>query len=115
MVRNKTILFQIIIYLVPALVFAEEKISSLQDFLSVLYVLINWAIITVIIPLALLFFLWGLTGFIINSGDEKKRAIGKQSMVWGIIILTVMVGVWGIIKILQNAIFGDSFIDQPPF
>ena len=78
MVRNKTILFQIIIYLVPALVFAEEKISSLQDFLSVLYVLINWAIITVIIPLALLFFLWGLTGFIINSGDEKKRAIGKN-------------------------------------
>ena len=40
--------------------------------------------------------------YVINTQDEAKREKGKQFMIWGIIALTVMVCVWGLVSVLGN-------------
>jgi succinate dehydrogenase/fumarate reductase cytochrome b subunit len=45
-------------------------------------------------------FFWGIVLFILNTDDDKKRAEGKQWMMWGVIALFVMVTLWGIVEVL---------------
>jgi hypothetical protein len=86
---------------------ACNKISfdSLLDILIWLKCVIGAAIIPFIFTLAFLFFLWGMTMYIRGSDDVKKREESKKFIYWGIIGLTVMVSVWGIVKIV-NTTFG---------
>jgi hypothetical protein len=49
-----------------------------------------------------LLFLWGLVVFIFNLGEGGENTEGKQHMLWGIIGMLVMVGVFGIIALLNN-------------
>lgn len=86
---------------------ACSKISfvSLLDILIWLKCIIGAAIIPFIFALAFLFFLWGMVMYIRGSDDVKKRQESKKFIYWGIIGLTVMVSVWGIVKIV-NSTFG---------
>ncbi len=84
-----------------------SKISfiSLLDILIWLKCIIGAAIIPLIFTLAFLFFLWGMVMYIRGSDDVKKREESKKFIYWGIIGLTVMVSVWGIVQIV-NTTFG---------
>ncbi len=55
--------------------------------------------------LALAYFLWGLVAFIRNAANAEARATGQRHMLWGIIGMVIMVGVFGIISLLVN-LFG---------
>lgn len=61
-----------------------------------------------IIALALLYFLWGLSKFVLNSGDEDSVKEAKQMMLWGVIALFVMVSVWGLVGILSQTFFSGE-------
>jgi len=70
------------------------------------------SVIPLIIALALAMFIWGVVQFVINDQEEAKKEKGKQFMIWGIIGLVVMFGVWGIVKIV-GATFGiENVIPQ---
>ncbi len=58
--------------------------------------------IPVVVGLALLYFFWGLSKFILRAGDEKAREEGKQIMLWGVIALFVMVSIWGIVDFIAR-------------
>lgn len=60
------------------------------------------SIIPLIIALAVAMFIWGVVQYVINSDEEAKKAKGKQFMIWGIIGLVVMFGVWGLVQILGS-------------
>ncbi len=62
----------------------------------------------IISELALLYFFYGLAKFILNAGDEEKRAEGRSIMIWGIIALFVMVSVWGLVRILSQTFIGGN-------
>jgi hypothetical protein len=87
--------------------------AKFQDLLCYITNIINSAIIPLIFSLAFLSFIWGIVQFVINSDDEAKKTKGKQFMLWGIIALTVMVSVWGLVNIL-GATFNvnGSFLPQ---
>lgn len=53
---------------------------------------------------ALVLFLWGVIVFMRKSGDDKEIANGKQFMLWGIVLLSVLVSLWGIVAIVQNTL-----------
>ena len=60
---------------------------------------------SIVIPLlfftAFLLFLWGIVRyFFLNREDPKARAEGVQFMVWGVVGLTVIVSMWGLVRIL---------------
>lgn len=65
-------------------------------------------LVTLLFAVALLMFIWGLFQMMVelsNGGDGKT---GKSHMVWGIVGLTIMVAVWGIIGIISNSIGVDT-------
>ena len=56
--------------------------------------------ILLLFAVALAVFFWGMTQFILGADDETKRSAGKQHMVWGVVGLFIMVGVFGIMAVL---------------
>lgn len=81
---------------------------KLQDLLKYATCIINSSVIPLIATLAIAMFMWGVVQYVINSDEEAKKAKGKQFMIWGIIGLAVMVGVWGLVKILGST-FGIEY------
>ena len=82
---------------------------KLQDLLIYAGCIINKSVIPLIIALAMVAFIWGVVQYVINSDEEAKKAKGKQFMIWGIIGLTVMVGVWGLVRIVGTT-FGIEYV-----
>lgn len=79
---------------------------KLQDLLCYITGIINNSIIPLIFALATVMFVWGIVQFfILGADDVEKRKQGKQFLIWGIIALTVMLSVWGLVNIL-GATFG---------
>lgn len=58
-------------------------------------------IIPILIILAVIYFIWGVVQFVI-SGDEESKTKGRNHMIYGIIGLVVIVGVWGLVNIVRG-------------
>lgn len=86
---------------------------KLQNLLGYASCIITRSVIPLIFALALASFVWGVVQFfIINSGEEAKREQGRQFMLWGIIALTVMVCVWGLVAIVGRTFNIENAIPQ---
>lgn len=68
-------------------------------------------LIVLMFVIALLVFFWGLVEFIAKAGNDDARSTGRRNMIWGIIGMFIMIGVYGLIKLLL-ATFG---IDEPGY
>ncbi len=69
---------------------------------------ITSALIPILIGVALIVFFWGLIKYILGSGSEEAKKAGKGIMIAGLVSLFVMVSVYGIIRLAQNALGIDS-------
>ena len=78
--------------------------STLQGLFKYATCVISEAIIPLVVSLATAMFVWGVVQYVINSDEEAKKEKGKQFMIWGVIGLTVMFSVWGLVRIV-----GESF------
>jgi ribose/xylose/arabinose/galactoside ABC-type transport system permease subunit len=85
---------------------------QLQDLLNYIGCIINRSVVPLIFSLAMLTFIWGVVQYVINGDDESKKEKGRNFMIWGIIGLTVMVCVWGLVKILGNTFGIENAIPQ---
>ena len=59
------------------------------------------ALIPVLIVLAVIFFIWGVIMYVIASDEEAKSA-GRNRIIYGIIGLAVIIGMWGLVNLLGN-------------
>lgn len=59
-------------------------------------------LIYLLFALAVVFFLYGVFEFLLNQTNEEKKTAGKSHMLWGIVGLTIMLGVWTILNIVLN-------------
>ena len=59
------------------------------------------AIVPVLIALGVLYFVWGVISYVIADDEEAKKA-GRNRMIFGIIGLAVIIGVWGLVNFLRN-------------
>jgi|SRR3989338_6185524 len=83
--------------------------GKFQGVLDYVTCIIGKSVIPFIFAIAMVMFIWGAVKFfIIEADEEAKRAQGKQFMIWGIIALTVMISVWGLVGILTNTFFGSG-------
>lgn len=74
---------------------------KLQHYFSYATCVINKSIIPFMFALAFALFIWGVVQFVIlNAGEEAKRAQGRSFMIWGVIALAVMLGVWGLVRVV---------------
>ncbi len=72
---------------------------------TIIFSVIN-PLIALVSALALLYFLYGVSQYILHGGDTEKRNEGYQTMIYGIIALFVMVSVWGLVGVLSNTFLG---------
>ena len=63
-------------------------------------------LVPILISLALIGFLVGVTRYGFSQDSDESKASAKIIMVWGVIILFVMTSIWGILKILTNTFLG---------
>jgi len=68
-------------------------------------------VIPLIFSVTLLVIIWKiLDTWIINvgqGGDTKKVEEGKQYVVVGMLVLVVMSGIWGLLRLLRASLFGS--------
>ena len=58
-------------------------------------------IISFLLVLATVIFIWGVIQYVIGSrGDEKALENGKRIMIWGIVGMTIMASAWGIVGMI---------------
>jgi len=60
--------------------------------------------IPIVIGLALVYFLWGLVGFIGNPSSEQAQTEGRSRMIWGVVAFFVIVSVWALVRVIANSI-----------
>lgn len=59
------------------------------------------AVVPVLIALGVVFFVYGVITFVI-SDDEEAKTKGRNRIIWGIVGLAVIVGMWGLVNFLRN-------------
>ncbi len=61
-------------------------------------------VVPILIALGVIYFIWGVVSYVIGT-DEETKASARQKIIYGIIGLAVIIGVWGLVGIL-NRTFG---------
>ena len=59
-------------------------------------------IIGFMFAVAVVMFIYGIVEYIWSADNEEKVEVGKKHMIWGIIGMFVMIGVYGILNILSG-------------
>ncbi len=88
----------------PLVALAQSRVglgNSVIPVINDIITIVN-ALVPFMLTLAVLYFLWGLAKFVLAAGDEGSRDSGKSIMVWGVIAITVMVSLWGLVALLQG-------------
>jgi succinate dehydrogenase/fumarate reductase cytochrome b subunit len=88
---------------VPLMAFAADVDSFLGK-------LSSWigTLLPIVVAIALLYFFFGLIKFITSGGDSEKKEEAKNTMVWGVIALFVMVSVWGLVSFIGTSLDIDQ-------
>jgi hypothetical protein len=73
----------------------------MRDFIIALIGLVNSAS-KVLVAVALLAFFIGIIRFMASADSEKIREQARNTILWGIISLFVMLSVWAIVAVLQT-------------
>jgi len=69
------------------------------------------ALLPVIVILAFIYFLWGLTKYL--KSEENRKGDAKSVMFRGLIVFFVISGLWGIINILTNTFIPTGGVHLP--
>ncbi len=59
------------------------------------------SIVPVLIALGVVFFVWGVITYML-SGDEEGKKKGRDHIIYSIIGLAVIIGLWGLVHLLAN-------------
>lgn len=78
--------------------------ASFDSFLINVNSFIINPLIELIFAVAVVYFLYGVFEFIANGDNDEKKTTGKSHMLWGIIGITIMMGVWAILNIILNTL-----------
>lgn len=71
------------------------------------------SLVPLLLALAVVYFVWGVVRFMIADAEEAKTK-GKNQIIYGIIGLAVIIGLWGLVNLVTST-FGltDSSVNVP--
>lgn len=84
------------------LLFTNVAYADVNGFISNVNKLIINPLIALLFGLAVVYFLYGIFEFISNQENEEAKTKGKSHMIWGIIGIVIMMGVFTILDIIMN-------------
>ena len=79
---------------------ANPEIGTLSGIICRIATILN-TLIPILIVLGVVFFVWGVISYIIGADEEQKKK-GKDKIIYGIIGLVVIVGMWGLVRIVTT-------------
>lgn len=56
----------------------------------------------ILTTLAVLYFIWNVITFVMADGPEKSKK--RETLIWGLVALFVILAVWGIIAVISNTL-----------
>lgn len=109
---KKAAAFSSFLMLALPMVAAAQQLQPIRNFIAAVGSILNM-LIPVLIAAALVFFFIGLVKYIREPG--KTGEAGRAIMTAGLVSLFIMVSVWGIVALAQNAlgISGSASISIP--
>lgn len=78
--------------------------SKVEEFVFKVDKFIINPLILMLFGIAVLIFLYGVVEFLLNQSNEEKKTTGKDHMIWGIVGITIMLGVWTILGVVLRTI-----------
>ncbi len=91
---------------------AGATLNNINDVLTWIAFAIN-NFIYIIISLAVLVIIWGIFRYLIaGAADEESRKAGRNTIVWGIVGLTFIFSIWGIVNVILGSLPLNN--NQPP-
>lgn len=87
-----------------------EIISGIGGFLCDIQLLLN-SVIPILILLGVVYFVWGVVQYFIKDDEEAKKN-GRDRIIFGIIALAFIIGIWGLVNLVVNT-FGFSNVAAP--
>ncbi len=78
---------------------AASHIEAAQSMVSRIEEVILFPVLSFMLALALLYFLWGAYEFVANADSDSGRDTGKSHMMYGIIGMVVMVSALAILRL----------------
>ena len=85
--------------LLPMVVYAQTFKDFADSFISVIKGFINVLFVSLGVGLA-----YGVLLYFLNADNEKKREELKPYLLWGVIGISVVFGMWGFVQILCNTV-----------
>jgi hypothetical protein len=92
---------------------AETTPDNIGELFSMAICMLTKYVVPFLFALALVMFLAGVVKYVKGGDNEETREAGRGLMLFGIIALFVMVGVWGFVEILYNSFFGGQEFSMP--
>jgi hypothetical protein len=79
---------------------AGGSITTIQSLICKFNELLG-AVLPLLIAIGVVIFVWGVISYVIAS-DEEAKSKGRDRIIAGIIGLVVIVGLWGLVRIVTN-------------
>ena len=92
----------------------EGQGGEVSDFASLISRLTYYLglLVPALFGIALVLFIWSLVLYLTKAGENQAEI--RQTILWGVITLAVMSGVWGLVKIVQNSVLGSTNVNSAP-
>lgn len=89
--------------------------SPTSSLLSIANDLISFMdlLVSVLAPLALVIFFFGLVKYIYNGADSAAHKEARESIMWSLIALFILFSLWGILQLMNQAFFPGSASPTP--
>ena len=84
------------------LLFINVAYASIDSFVYNVNKLIINPAIALLFGVAVVLFLYGVFQFISGQENEEKKTTGKSHMLWGVIGIVIMMGVFSILNIIMS-------------
>lgn len=102
--KKESLIYLALVYLLPLSLNAASFNLATSNFKRVVEEVVSVLVIVapLLFVLTVLMFFWGLSKFILNSGNEADLTKGKNYMIWGIIGLFVLLSAGAIINLVSG-------------
>jgi hypothetical protein len=111
-INKKDTISMFLILAFPNLLFAQS--FDLFGLAQLIVGIINNTIIYLIFALAVIFFMYHIAKYIYSGNDEAQRSESKTYLLYGIIVLTIMFSIYGVIGLVAST-FGITNFGIPQF
>lgn len=102
--KRSALLLPIVVVLTPAIALAAPRTFS--ELAGLIVNILDGAAGLLVLAGIVVYF-YGLSTNILKMKDEGGEKF-RSYFIWGIIVIFIMVSIWGILRILQNTLFGSN-------